>query len=87
MVLYELVCITRGALPDATMREIARTAGTQVINHGGVVRGIQDWGTRMLPSPIKKYQQTHQDGRYFLMWFDTNRKPSAQQITIMSRCP
>ena len=72
MVLYELLCITRGALPDTTLREIARTAGATVINNGGVVRGVQDWGARMLPKPIKKYQQTNEEGRYFLMWFDTN---------------
>lgn len=74
MVLYELICITRAQLATTTVREIAKTAGATVINNGGVVRGVQDWGTRVLPKPIKKYQSKHDEARYFLMWFDSNRK-------------
>lgn len=76
MVLYELICITRVNLADATIRELAKTAGATVINNGGVVRGIEDWGPKVLPKPIKKYQSKHDEARYFLMWFDTNRKLS-----------
>ncbi|ORY87692.1 30S ribosomal protein S6 [Protomyces lactucae-debilis] len=61
MVLYELICITRSSLPEATLREIAKTAGSQVVQNGGVVR-----------SPVKKYQATYDDGNYMIMKFDTN---------------
>lgn len=73
MVLYELICITRANLATTTVREIARTAGATVINNGGVIRDIEDWGPKTLPKPIKKYQAKHDEARYFLMWFDTNR--------------
>ncbi|CCG83903.1 protein of unknown function [Taphrina deformans PYCC 5710] len=72
MVLYELICLTRAQLTDTTVREIAKTAGATVINNGGVVRSIEDWGHRVLPKPIKKYQSKHDEARYFLMRFDTN---------------
>lgn len=85
MVLYELICITRHNLAPATVREIAKTAGATVINNGGVVRAIDDWGTRILPKPIKKYQTKHDEARYFLMWFDTNRKCS-HSISTRTKC-
>lgn len=74
MVLYELICLTRAQLSDATVREIAKTAGATIINNGGVIRGVEDWGPRILPKPIKKYQAKHEEARYFLMKFDSNRK-------------
>lgn len=74
MVLYELICLTRPLLGDATVREIAKSAGATVINNGGVVRNILDWGKKPLPKPIKKYQAKHDEARYFLIWFDTNRE-------------
>ena len=73
MVLYELICITRSSLPEATLREIAKTAGSQVVQNGGVVRSVANWGVRPLPKPVKKYQATYDDGNYMVMKFDTNR--------------
>ena len=76
MVLYELICITRkqtnvGAI---VIREIARTAGTTILQNGGVVRKVHNMGLRTLPKPIKKFQATHDEANYFTMLFDSNRK-------------
>lgn len=81
MVLYELICLTRAQLADATVREIAKTAGATVINNGGVVRTLEDWGHKVLPKPIKKYQSKHDEARYFVMRFDANRMLSPELFT------
>ncbi|KAI9816798.1 MAG: hypothetical protein M1827_001443 [Pycnora praestabilis] len=54
------------------VKEIAKTTGTLVLNSGGVIRGITNWGPFLLPKPTRKHQATHHSGHYFIMRFDSS---------------
>lgn len=60
--------------PNITSSRIARTAGNQVLTAGGVVRGITNWGTFLLPKPARKQGATYHNGHYFIMRFDSSAK-------------
>ncbi|PYH46349.1 mitochondrial 37S ribosomal protein bS6m [Aspergillus saccharolyticus JOP 1030-1] len=69
--LYELIAIVRpGSLQE--VREIARTAGIQVLRSGGVVRGYTNWGPFRLPKPTTKHQARYTEGHHFIMRFDSS---------------
>ncbi|TKA69552.1 hypothetical protein B0A49_05736 [Cryomyces minteri] len=71
--LYELIAVVRpGKLFE--VKEIARTTGNIVLNAGGVVRGITNWGTFPLPKPLRKHQTLHHTGHYFIMRFDSSAR-------------
>ena len=53
---------------------IARTAGNQVLTAGGVVRGLTNWGTFLLPKPARKQGAVYHNGHYFIMRFDSSAK-------------
>ncbi|OZJ04951.1 hypothetical protein BZG36_01746 [Bifiguratus adelaidae] len=72
MPFYELVCIARSNLLQANLKDLVRTSTLQILDHGGVVRGFQNLGDRPIPHRIKKHQVYHNDGKYWLMHFDTN---------------
>ncbi|EMR09852.1 ribosomal protein S6 [Pneumocystis murina B123] len=76
MVLYELLCITKADLKIKSLRELAKTSGSTIINKGGIIRGFEDWGNLILPKKKKKHQQIHHEGRHWTMLFDSN--PQAQ---------
>ena len=60
--------------PNTVLSRIARTAGNQVLTAGGVVRGITNWGTFLLPNPARKQGATYHNGHYFIMRFDSSAK-------------
>ncbi|KAK7728919.1 hypothetical protein SLS57_002151 [Botryosphaeria dothidea] len=69
--LYELIGIVRpGKVHE--VKEIAKTAGSIVLNSGGVVRGVTNWGVFQLPKPFRKHQVTHYTGHHFLLRFDAS---------------
>ncbi|KAH0287662.1 ribosomal protein S6 [Aureobasidium namibiae CBS 147.97] len=71
--LYELIGVVRpGNL--AEVREIAKTTGNIVLNSGGVVRGITNWGVFHLPKPMRKNTVTHNTGHYFVVRFDSSAR-------------
>ncbi|KAB2581305.1 putative 37s ribosomal protein mrp17 protein [Lasiodiplodia theobromae] len=73
--LYELIGIVRpGKIHE--VKEIAKTAGSIVLNSGGVVRGVTNWGVFQLPKPFRKHQVTHYAGHHFIIRFDAS--PRAQ---------
>ncbi|KAI9695839.1 MAG: hypothetical protein M1820_008394 [Bogoriella megaspora] len=53
---------------------IAKTAALTVLNAGGVVRGITNWGTFLLPKPLRVHQVLHHRGHYFIMRFDSGAR-------------
>ena len=57
---------------------IARTAGTLILAHGGIVRGITNWGPYLLTKPTKKNQARHDSGHHFILRFDAS--PSVQAL-------
>lgn len=60
--------------PNTFSIRIARTAGNQVLTAGGVVRGLTNWGTFLLPKPARKQGATYHNGHYFIMRFDSSAK-------------
>ncbi|CAI6341222.1 unnamed protein product [Periconia digitata] len=69
--LYEMIGVVRpGRLSE--VKEIARTAGKIVLDNNGVVRGVSNWGTFLLPKPALKLQTTHHAGHHFIMRFDAS---------------
>lgn len=59
-----------------TSPRIARTAGAHILQRGGVIRGLTNWGVFHLPNPTRgrKGKQTHYAGHYFLLRFDASAK-------------
>nr|OQO26262.1 hypothetical protein B0A51_07156 [Rachicladosporium sp. CCFEE 5018] len=53
---------------------IVRTSSLLVLNAGGVVRGITNWGTFRLPKPYRKQGATYDSGHYFILRFDSSAK-------------
>lgn len=57
---------------------ITKAAGRQILQARGVVRGITNWGTFLLPKPIRREGQIHHQGRYFILRFDSDS--TTQQV-------
>ena len=55
-----------------TQPRITRTTGNIVLASGGVVRGITNWGTFLLPYPARKQGATYNAGHYFILRFDSS---------------
>ncbi|KAK8220165.1 hypothetical protein M8818_000581 [Zalaria obscura] len=71
--LYELIGVVRpGNLLE--VKEIAKTTGNIILNSGGVVRGISNWGTFLLPKPARKAQKLYHNGHYFIVRFDSSAR-------------
>ena len=51
---------------------IATTIGVLILNSGGVVRGITNWGVFLLTGSTRKHQATHERGHHFIMRFDSS---------------
>jgi len=75
--LYELIAVVRPG-NVAEVKEIARTTGALILNSGGVVRGLTNWGTFFLTKPTRKHQATYDSGHHFIMRFDSS--PKTQEI-------
>ncbi|GAB7347207.1 hypothetical protein MBLNU459_g3313t1 [Dothideomycetes sp. NU459] len=71
--LYELIGVVRPG-NVAEVREIAKTTGNIVLNAGGVVRGVTNWGTFLLPKPARKHKTLHHSGHYFIVRFDSSAR-------------
>ncbi|KFY83785.1 hypothetical protein V500_09914 [Pseudogymnoascus sp. VKM F-4518 (FW-2643)] len=69
--LYELIAVVRpGSL--AEVKDIARTAGSLILQNGGTIRGITNWGVTALPKRTTKHQAVYHDGHHFVMRYDAN---------------
>lgn len=71
---------------DVSFR-IAKTAGRIVLEQNGVVRGVSNWGTFLLPKPAKKLQSTHHYGHHFIMRFDSSSRTQHSLRKTMSLDP
>jgi small subunit ribosomal protein S6 len=58
-----------------------------VLEQKGVVRGVTNWGTFLLPKPAKKLQSTHHTGHHFIMRFDASPKTQHMLRRTMSLDP
>ncbi|KAF9736658.1 hypothetical protein PMIN03_010882 [Paraphaeosphaeria minitans] len=84
--LYEMIGVVRpGRLSE--VKEIAKTAGKIVLEKNGVVRGVTNWGTFLLPKPAKKLQSSHNVGHHFIMRFDASARTQHSLRRTMSLDP
>ncbi|KAF1957728.1 37S ribosomal protein-like protein Mrp17 [Byssothecium circinans] len=84
--LYEMIGVVRpGRLSE--VKEIAKTAGKIVLESQGVVRGVTNWGTFLLPKPTRKLQSTHNVGHHFIMRFDASARTQHSLRKTMSLDP
>ncbi|KAI9894348.1 MAG: hypothetical protein M1814_003104 [Vezdaea aestivalis] len=84
--LYELVAIVRpGDL--AAVKGVARATGSYILNNGGVVRGITNWGPFSLPKVVRSHQAKYTHGHYFVMQFDSSPKVQTDIRTTMKADP
>ncbi|GAB7365450.1 hypothetical protein MBLNU230_g6523t1 [Neophaeotheca triangularis] len=72
--LYELIGVARPGRSINEIKEITRTTGNIVLSSGGVVRGLTNWGTFLLPRPARKQGATYHRGQYFILRFDSSAK-------------
>ncbi|CAK3978438.1 37S ribosomal MRP17, mitochondrial [Lecanosticta acicola] len=72
--LYELIGAVRPGRGVNEIKEITRTTGNIVLSAGGVVRGVTNWGTFMLPKPARKQGATYREGHYFILRFDSSAR-------------
>jgi len=66
---------------------IARTTGALILNSGGTIRGIKNWGVFSLPKKTRKNQLQHQDGHYFIMRYDASSKTQDDVRTTLGLDP
>ena len=52
--------------PQRQIKSLVRLAAAHVLNHGGVVRGIQYWGTETLPQRMRSHGINHEHGECVL---------------------
>ncbi|KAF0439040.1 30S ribosomal protein S6 [Gigaspora margarita] len=69
---YELLCISRANLMEINLKNLVKITAKYVLEHGGVVRGFENWGTMPLATRTRRHQEYHTDGHFWLMHFDTN---------------
>ncbi|KAL8935700.1 MAG: hypothetical protein Q9211_004565 [Gyalolechia sp. 1 TL-2023] len=61
----------------AEVKDIALKAGTVLLQNGGVIRSLTNWGPFLLTKPIKKHQRKHDSGHHFILRFDAS--PQVQE--------
>lgn len=84
--LYELVAIARkGSLNE--VKEVARIAGQTILTYKGVVRKYDYWGEMFLPTAIRKHQNTHHQGCYFVMKFNSSSDGQREMLRVLRHDP
>ncbi|MCJ1363861.1 hypothetical protein MMC16_002970 [Acarospora aff. strigata] len=84
--LYELIAVVRpGQLHE--VKEIAKTTGSLILSRGGVIRGITNWGSFLLPKSTRKHQTRHHSGHYFIMRFDSSGETQQMVRTTLGLDP
>ncbi|KAF1815067.1 37S ribosomal protein Mrp17 [Eremomyces bilateralis CBS 781.70] len=85
--LYELIGVVRPSRLNE-VKEIAKRSGSIILGSGGVVRGYTNWGTFLLPKPLRKKDQgLFNRGHYFIMRFDSSAKAQHSMKRTLSNDP
>lgn len=74
-------------IPLTVASRIARATGSIILSSGGVIRGITNWGTFLLPKPTRKHQTRYHSGHYFVMRFDSSGKAQNMVRTTLGLDP
>mmetsp|Transcript_17706 Transcript_17706/g.25859 ORF Transcript_17706/g.25859 Transcript_17706/m.25859 type:complete len:145 (-) Transcript_17706:299-733(-) len=78
MVFYECVVTTRNTASFAHLTKLVKTLSNKIVTSGGIVRSVQNHGTRDLPHRFKaKYadregNRYYKNGRFFSIYYDSN---------------
>ncbi|KAJ6636376.1 putative 28S ribosomal protein S6, mitochondrial [Pseudolycoriella hygida] len=67
---YELSVILRQMTRPEIVSTLKRTAET-ILNNGGIIRKLENLGTRELPHKMSEHGMVHRHGSYFLVQFDS----------------
>ncbi|TKA68141.1 hypothetical protein B0A55_06947 [Friedmanniomyces simplex] len=70
--LYELIGVVRPGRGINEIKDITKTTGNIVLSRGGVIRGITNWGTFLLPKAARKQGAIYNQGHYFILRFDSS---------------
>ncbi|CAI9726657.1 ribosomal S6, mitochondrial-like [Octopus vulgaris] len=68
---YQLFLIMRSALNRSQLHSTVRRSCEAIIERKGIVRSLENMGQQQLPYIMRKHQQIHHEGRYFLINFDS----------------
>jgi len=87
MPFYQMLCIAAHYNEYKHIKELVRQTAMHVLDAGGVVRGINSWGTCRLPQRMRRHQQYHDKGDYWTMHFDTSPRTLRSLSSIMRSDP
>ncbi|XP_054272419.1 probable 28S ribosomal protein S6, mitochondrial [Macrosteles quadrilineatus] len=66
---YELSFLVR-VLPKHETKNILKRAANYIFDHGGIIRNIDNLGTRPTPYKISNHGAVHKEASYFVYKFD-----------------
>ncbi|CAH2349999.1 37S ribosomal protein Mrp17p, mitochondrial [[Candida] railenensis] len=87
---YELMAIARISDPLKSNKEavkIVSTVGKLILANRGIIRSITNMGAKNLPKILKKEQEKHFQGHYFMMGFDCSTKVQQELLRTLLRDP
>ncbi|KAI0268662.1 ribosomal protein S6 [Gloeopeniophorella convolvens] len=87
MPFYQVLCIAAHNREYRQIKGLVRLAATHVLNNGGVVRGLQYWGTEVLPQRMNSHGATHERGDYWTMHFDASPEKQKSLTKLLRRDP
>ncbi|RPD63857.1 ribosomal protein S6 [Lentinus tigrinus ALCF2SS1-7] len=87
MPFYQLVCIAAHYPKYEHIKDLVTRVATHVLDNGGVVRGLNSWGTRTLPQRMRGVNQFHTIGDYWTMQFDASPNTLRSLNKIMRHDP
>ncbi|XP_055386612.1 probable 28S ribosomal protein S6, mitochondrial [Condylostylus longicornis] len=67
---YELLLVLRRMTRPETVTALKRAAES-ILDKGGIIRNMENLGTRALPYKISCHDAVHREGSYFTILFDT----------------
>mmetsp|Transcript_22939 Transcript_22939/g.35310 ORF Transcript_22939/g.35310 Transcript_22939/m.35310 type:complete len:136 (+) Transcript_22939:113-520(+) len=81
MVFYELLMTTKDVIPYKALTELTKSIAHKVVENGGIVRGVQNHGIRVLPNRFRaRYpdettgSRYFQKGRFISLYYDSSPK-------------
>ncbi|KAI9461256.1 ribosomal protein S6, partial [Lactarius psammicola] len=87
MPFYQVLCIAAHNPEYRQIKGLVRLAATHILGNGGVVRGIQYWGTETLPQRMRSHGASHDHGDYWTMHFDASPEKQKSLSKLLRRDP
>lgn len=74
MPLYELIYFVKPAAALPTVAECMRLKASKILDHGGVIRKMENMGIMPLAYPMYRHREKHYKARWVVMLFDGSPK-------------